>query len=153
MGFTQARCPVCDKDIYVNDEERSGFCFYCGEKIRVDESIRLYSNGALSDVADINRWRILLKIYYDSADYENAEKVPVADRAVEDGDTVNIDYTGYVDGEELEGGKDTGFDLPIGSGSFIDGFEEGLIGTEIGEMVELELTGVFITVRRSRKSA
>jgi len=72
--------------------------------------------------------------------FENAEKVPVADRAVEDGDTVNIDYTGYVDGEELEGGKDTGFDLTIGSGSFIDGFEEGLIGTEIGEMVELELT-------------
>ena len=59
---------------------------------------------------------------------------------VEEGDIVNIDYVGRIDGEEFAGGSDTGYDLTIGSGSFIDGFESGLIGHEVGETVTLELT-------------
>ena len=59
---------------------------------------------------------------------------------VEDGDIVNIDYVGRIDGEEFAGGSDQGYDLTIGSGSFIDGFESGLIGHEVGETVTLELT-------------
>ena len=62
------------------------------------------------------------------------------DRAVQQDDTVNIDYTGYMDGKEFEGGADTGADLRIGSGSFIDGFEDGLIGHKKGEEVTLDLT-------------
>lgn len=62
------------------------------------------------------------------------------DRAVQEKDTVNIDYTGYKDGEAFEGGTDTGYDLVIGSGSFIDGFEDGLIGHKKGEEVTLDLT-------------
>jgi len=66
----------------------------------------------------------------------------VTDRAVEEGDTVNIDYVGkYADsGEEFDGGSAEGYDLTIGSGTFIDGFEDGLIGAEIGDTVDLELT-------------
>ncbi len=59
---------------------------------------------------------------------------------VEDGDIVNIDYVGTKDGEEFDGGSATGYDLTIGSGSFIDGFEDGLIGHKVGETVELDLT-------------
>ena len=59
---------------------------------------------------------------------------------VEEGDIVNIDYVGRIDGEEFAGGSDTGYDLTIGSGSFIEGFESGLIGHEVGETVTLELT-------------
>ena len=59
---------------------------------------------------------------------------------VEEGDIVNIDYVGRIDGEEFAGGSDTGYDLTIGSGSFIDGFESGLIGHEVGETVTLDLT-------------
>ena len=59
---------------------------------------------------------------------------------VEDGDIVNIDYVGRIDGEEFAGGSDTGYDLAIGSGSFIEGFESGLIGHEVGETVTLDLT-------------
>lgn len=59
---------------------------------------------------------------------------------VEEGDIVNIDYVGKIDGEEFAGGSDQGYDLTIGSGSFIDGFESGLIGHEVGETVTLELT-------------
>lgn len=68
-----------------------------------------------------------------------AEKAEVTDGTAEDGDTVNIDYTGYVDGETFEGGSDTDCDLEIGSNSFIDGFEEGLIGAEKGDSLELKL--------------
>ncbi len=59
---------------------------------------------------------------------------------VEDGDIVNIDYVGKKDGEEFDGGSATGYDLTIGSGSFIDGFEDGLIGHKVGETVDLDLT-------------
>lgn len=59
---------------------------------------------------------------------------------VKDGDTVNIDYTGYIDGEAFENGADEGFDLTIGSGQFIDGFESGLVGKTVGETVDVNAT-------------
>lgn len=59
---------------------------------------------------------------------------------VEDGDVANIDYEGLLDGVAFEGGTAQGVDLKIGSGSFISGFEDGLIGAEIGKEVELNLT-------------
>lgn len=69
-----------------------------------------------------------------------SETEEITDRAVEDGDIVNIDYVGTKDGEAFDGGTSEGYDLEIGSGSFIDGFEDGLIGHEIGEEVSLDLT-------------
>ena len=51
--------------------------------------------------------------------------------AIENGDVVNIDYTGKLDGKKFDGGSAEGYDLTIGSGSFIDGFESGLIGKTI----------------------
>ncbi len=56
------------------------------------------------------------------------------------GDTANIDYVGKKDGVAFEGGTAQGYDLEIGSGSFIDGFEDGLIGKKIGSTVDLNLT-------------
>ncbi len=70
---------------------------------------------------------------------QHIEKEEV-DRAIESGDVVNIDYVGKQDGVEFEGGSAEGSDLEIGSHSFIDGFEDGLIGHEKGEEVTLELT-------------
>lgn len=71
------------------------------------------------------------------------EEVAIMDRAVENGDTVNINYSGKLDGVAFEGGTDdseAGTNLEIGSHSFIDGFEEGLIGVMPGETVDLNLT-------------
>lgn len=68
------------------------------------------------------------------------ETEDITDRAVQKGDTVNIDYVGTKDGKAFDGGTAEGYDLEIGSGSFIDGFEDGLIGHEIGEKVSLDLT-------------
>lgn len=69
-----------------------------------------------------------------------AEKIPVTDRAVQTGDVVNIDYAGYRDGVAFEGGTAAGYDLTIGSGQFIAGFEEGLIGAKVGEQRSLDLS-------------
>lgn len=62
------------------------------------------------------------------------------DRAVQEGDTVNIDYVGYMDGEAFENGADEDFDLVIGSNTFIDGFETGLIGARKGDQLDVEAT-------------
>ena len=71
----------------------------------------------------------------------SATNEEVTDRDdVENGDIVNIDYVGTKDGEEFSGGSGTGYDLTIGSGTFIDGFEDGLIGHKVGEVVDLNLT-------------
>lgn len=59
---------------------------------------------------------------------------------VKDGDTVNIDYEGKKDGVAFDGGTAQGYDLTIGSKKFIDGFESGLIGVEVGKTVDLNLT-------------
>ena len=59
---------------------------------------------------------------------------------VQTGDVVNIDYVGRINGEEFDGGSAEGYDLEIGSGSFIPGFEDGLIDQKVGDTVTLELT-------------
>ena len=66
-------------------------------------------------------------------------KQTLTEGTVESGDTVNIDYVGKIDGEEFDGGSAEGYDLEIGSCTFIDGFEDGIIGMQVGETKDLEL--------------
>ena len=70
----------------------------------------------------------------------NSRMIDVEDRAVENGDTVNLDFEGFVDGETFEGGKGEGYPLVIGSNTFIPGFEEQLIGANIDEEKEVNVT-------------
>jgi trigger factor len=70
----------------------------------------------------------------------NGRTVTVEDRPVQDGDTVNIDYEGFVDDVAFDGGKAEGHDLKIGSSSFIPGFEEQLVGHETGESFSINVT-------------
>lgn len=79
--------------------------------------------------ADINRTREM-----------NAKKVEVTDRAIENGDETVIDFEGFVDGVAFEGGKGTDYPLVIGSGAFIPGFEEQIIGKNIGEEFDVNVT-------------
>ena len=62
------------------------------------------------------------------------------DRPAKMGDMVNIDYVGKIDGEAFAGGTDQGYDLQLGSGAFIPGFEEGLVGAVKGETRDVTLT-------------
>ena len=55
------------------------------------------------------------------------------------GDVANIDYLGKVDGEEFDGGASQGFDLELGSGTFVEGFEDGLIGHKVGDKVKVDV--------------
>ena len=71
---------------------------------------------------------------------QNSRMITVDDRAVEDGDLTTIDYEGFVDGVPFEGGKGENQALAIGSHSFIDTFEEQLIGKKIGEEAEIHVT-------------
>lgn len=71
---------------------------------------------------------------------QNSRIITVDDRAVKDGDMTVIDFEGFVDGVAFEGGKGTDYPLTIGSHSFIDTFEEQLIGKNIGEEVDVNVT-------------
>lgn len=71
---------------------------------------------------------------------KNATMKEITDRAVADGDKVNLDFEGFVDGVAFEGGKGEDYPLTIGSGSFIPGFEEQLVGAKIGEEIEVNVT-------------
>ncbi len=70
----------------------------------------------------------------------NARNIEVKDRAVKDGDMTVIDFEGFVDGVAFDGGKGENYPLTIGSGAFIPGFEDQLVGAEIGKEVEVNVT-------------
>ena len=71
---------------------------------------------------------------------KNARTITVEDRPVQDGDEVILDFEGFVDGVAFEGGKGENYPLTIGSGAFIPGFEEQLVGAESGKEVEVNVT-------------
>lgn len=86
------------------------------------------------DEEELTYW--MNSIYQGSVTEENGIK----DRAVAVGDTANIDYVGKKDGVAFDGGTAEGYNLTIGSGQFIDGFEDGLVGVMPGETVDLNLS-------------
>lgn len=95
--------------------------------------------GLTYTIADtsVTEEEIDTEIGYKLKEYEAPEQI--TDRAAEDGDTVNIDFEGKMDGETFNGGSAEGYTLVLGSGSFIDGFEDGLVGVKPGEKVTLDL--------------
>ncbi len=125
----------------------------------VDFGVGLDDDGRLTGIEDVNEF-VTLPDYANAvlaaADVEvsdeevqeeidsllesYAETTAVTDRAVQDGDVVNIDYVGSVDGVEFDGGSAEGYDLTIGSGTFIDGFEDAIIGHETGEVFDIDVT-------------
>ena len=87
-------------------------------------------------VNDAELETLMMDIYQNNITVENGIK----DRAVAIGDTANIDYVGKKDGVPFDGGTAQGYNLAIGSGKFIDGFEDGLVGVMPGETVDLNLS-------------
>ncbi len=110
------------------------------EEGKVTEVTPLYKNldvemNAMEEVTEED-----IDLGIQNALESNTESTEIKGRAIQEGDIANIDYIGTLDGEAFEGGTDTGFDLKIGSGRFVPGFEEGLIGAKTGETVNVELT-------------
>ncbi len=119
----------------------------CGEKDRI-----LYSSADLTKSLKLADYKAI-KVDTSSKGFEekyneiiksdienNDLYLTKTEGKVAKGDVANIDYEGKKDGVAFEGGTAQGYDLEIGSGSFIDGFEDGLIGVEIGSTVDLNLT-------------
>ena len=71
---------------------------------------------------------------------KNARTISVEDRAVENGDMIMLDFEGFVNGVAFDGGKGENYPLTIGSGAFIPGFEEQLVGAELGKELEVNVT-------------
>jgi len=71
---------------------------------------------------------------------ERGSRLVAAEREAQDGDTVNIDYSGSIGGEKFEGGTDKGHNLKLGSGAFIEGFEEQIVGRKAGDELDVKVT-------------
>ena len=76
----------------------------------------------------------------ESARKRNARKVSADDRPAQMGDIANIDFDGYLNGERFDGGKSEGYDLELGSNSFVPGFEEQIVGMTVGEKKDIDIT-------------
>ena len=96
--------------------------------------------GVKVDKVDVEVTEEEVNAAIDKERENNARNITVEDRAVKDGDMTVIDFEGFVDGVAFEGGKGENYPLTIGSGAFIPGFEEQLVGAEIGKEVEVNVT-------------
>ena len=90
--------------------------------------------------ADIEPTETEIQTQIDTLLNQYATTQNITDRAAQSGDTVNIDYSGAVDGVAFTGGTATGYDLTLGSHSFIDGFEDQIIGHNIGDTFDVTVT-------------
>ncbi len=123
----------------VQIEAGSDFIFTAEVAVKPEVELGEYA-GVEVPKSDITVTEDEITAEIDKEREQNARIITVEDRAVEDGDMTTIDFEGFVDGVAFEGGKGTDYPLTIGSHSFIDTFEEQLIGKNIGEETEVNVT-------------
>jgi len=115
------------------------FVFTAEVAIRPEVTLGKYL-GVKIDKIDVDVTDAEVDAELDRVREQNARIINVEDRAVKDGDQTVIDFEGFVDGVAFEGGKGTDYPLTIGSGAFIPGFEEALIGAELNKEVDVNVT-------------
>lgn len=123
----------------VQIEEGKPFIFTAEVVLKPEVELGKYK-GIETAKADVDVTDEEVQAELDKVLDQNARLVPVEDRSVENGDQTVIDFEGFVDGVAFEGGKGDDYPLTIGSHSFIDTFEEQLIGKNIGEEAEVNVT-------------
>lgn len=123
-------------DVNVTDEHTVVYSF----------TVTLYPEVTLGQYKGIEATRETVTVSDEDVNAEvesvrkrNARKVSV-EREAQMGDTANIDFDGFLDGERFDGGKAEGYDLELGSNSFVPGFEEQIVGMQIGEEKDLDIT-------------
>ena len=123
-------------DVKVSDERTAVFTF----------TVTLYPEVTLGQYKGIEATRETVNVTdedvnaeVESARKRNARKVSV-EREAQMGDNANIDFDGYLNGERFDGGKAEGYDLELGSNSFVPGFEEQIVGMQIGEEKDIDIT-------------
>ncbi len=123
---------VGDPDVSVEKLDDEGVTLVCIVPVKPEVKISSYKGMKIKQIAytvseadvDAEVSRLLDR---------NARSVEVTDRAAQNGDTVNIDFSGSIDGVKFDGGTAEGYDLVLGSGSFIPGFEDQVVGMNVGE--------------------
>ena len=129
---------VGDPDVSVEDLSDDGVTMVAIVPVKPEVKISAYKGMKIKEFAynvkdeevDAEITRLLDR---------NARKVPVEDRAAQNGDVANIDFVGTVDGVKFDGGEAQGFDLTLGSGQFIPGFEDQVVGMNIGETKDVNV--------------
>ena len=120
-------------------EKGKPFIFTAEVAVRPEVTLGEYKGVQVTKI-DTNVTEEELQAEIDRERKSNARTITVEDRAVQDGDTAVIDFEGFVDGVAFEGGKGENHSLVIGSHSFIDGFEEQLIGKNTGDELDVNVT-------------
>ena len=148
MIFSLAACTKDDTDNNSGSESTAAQSYSAGldengffEGITAKDYVTLGQYEGLTVPADqlaITQAEIETEIDGLVSNYTDTKEV--TDRAAQLGDIVNIDYEGFMDGEQFEGGTGNNPSLVLGSGSFIAGFEDGIVGHEVGDNFDLELT-------------
>ena len=135
-GLRMVGAPAID-DVKVTAERTAAYSF----KITLYPEVTLGQYKGLKAVKDVN------PVSDEEIDEEiaktrkqNARMVTIEDRPAQMGDTVSIDFDGFLDGERFDGGKAEGYSLELGSNSFVPGFEEQVVGMTIGEEKDLDIT-------------
>ena len=135
-GLTIVSRPEID---IVSIEKGVGFTFTAEVALKPDVTLGEYK-GLEVPVSSIEVTDEEVEAEVEKERERNSRTITVEGRPVEDKDMTTLDFEGFVDGEAFEGGKGEDYPLTIGSGSFIPGFEEQLIGAEIGKEVEVKVT-------------
>ena len=134
-GLTPVEKPTLD----IQDISEDGFVFSAKFQVKPEFVVKDYKGvSAPLDSSDVSDDEVNAEL---ESRREKGARILTAERAAKDGDTALIDYEGSVDGVPFDGGKDEGFSLKLGSGSFIPGFEEQIIGKSAGD--EFDITVNF----------
>ena len=123
------------------EQIEKGKAFIFTAEVAVKPEVTL---GAYKDIevakADVEVSEEEVNAEVDKEREKNARQISVEDRTVENGDMIMLDFEGFVNGVAFDGGKGENYPLTIGSGSFIPGFEEQLVGAEIGKELDVNVT-------------
>ena len=124
-------------NVEVTDERTAAYTF----------SVDLYPEVTLGQYKGLEAVKPVVAISDEDVDKElesvrkrNARQVSVDDREAQMGDTAKIDFDGFLNGERFDGGKAEGYSLELGSGSFVPGFEEQIVGMKVGEEKDINIT-------------
>ena len=136
LGLDVVSAPVLDIE-YI--EGGKGAKFICDVTVKPEVELGQYKGLTVEKVsAEVTDTDVMLEL--EKVQRQNARKVEVTDRAAQMGDIANINYLGSVDGVPFDGGKAEGHDLELGSHSFIEGFEDAIVGHNIGEEFDINVT-------------
>lgn len=135
LGITPVSYP---QNVAVTKMDKDGMEFSLEVYTKPEVTLGQYKNLEITDVPSALTDQEVDDAIQSEAE-KNARLVTVEDRAAETGDTVNIDFEGFVDGTAFEGGKGENYKLKLGSGQFIPGFEDQLIGAETGADVTVNV--------------